>query len=583
MEWLKMFEWKFKYIYGENLMKGKRKSMTEVRNIIHRLRMGHSKRRIHKELNVHRSTIRELHSMALVQGWLNPELPMPSDEEIAKVCFQKNEVQHHPLDAYKEQIKQWDSESLSSVVIHQLLMDKCTCDVQAIRRYRKKHFPKQIKPVMVRPTAPGKEADIDFGELGKFLDDDGILKKVWLFSFRMRHSRKAYRKIVLDQKLQTFLMAHVHAFEYFNGVPINIIQDNLKAAVIRSTVDNDMINRSYQELAEHYGCVISPCLPRTPEHKGGVEGDIKYCKRNFLAHFLALQKERGITVPKICDLVQALEKWDHEIADVHLIHGLGRSPLEIFNSEEKNALLPLPKNRWEPTSWSQCIVRREWRIMLDCAYYSVPYNLIGKTVEVCITDNLVKIFYENEEVTLHERARNKWEYKRKSEHAPPFQEAVLQCSREGLLALAQDIGSFTYQVAHAILSHPSVDKLKPVRYLLRLAEKYSQERLEKACKRAFECKLFSYASVKNILEKNLDSQTLEPSHTNKIIPITQYRFTRDPSDYKSAFKSESFEEKLERVSPSSKYGNAMLGPSYGLFADINEEEEKRNANKEGKQ
>ena len=101
--------------------------------------------------------------------------------------------------------------------------------------------------------------------------------------------------------------------------------------------------------------------------------------------------------------------------------------------------------------------------MLDNAYYSVPYNLIGKTVEVCITDTLVKIFYENEEVTLHDRASKKWEYKRKAEHAPPFQEAVLQCSREGLLALAQDIGSFTHQVAYAILSHPSVDKLKPVR------------------------------------------------------------------------------------------------------------------------
>ena len=95
--------------------------------------------------------------------------------------------------------------------------------------------------------------------------------------------------------------------------------------------------------------------------------------------------------------------------------------------------------------------------------------------------------------------------------------------------------------------------------------------------------MFSYANVKNILDKNLDSQTLESSHTNKIIPLTQYRFTRDPSDYKGSIKSESFEEKLERINPSSKYGSAMLGPFYGRLADINEEEEKRESNKKGNQ
>ena len=68
----------------------------------------------------------------------------------------KNKNQSHPLDPYKEQLEQWHKEGLSSVVIHQLLKDKCSCDVQAIRRYRKKHFPKPIEPVMVRSTVPGK-------------------------------------------------------------------------------------------------------------------------------------------------------------------------------------------------------------------------------------------------------------------------------------------------------------------------------------------------------------------------------------------------------------------------------------------
>jgi transposase len=499
---------------------------------------------------------------------------MPSDEEIAKYWNQNSKTSSHPLDFYKEQLEQWDKEGLTSVVIHRLLKDKCACDVQSIRRYRNKHFPKLVKPVMVRSTIPGEIMDVDFGELGRFLDVDQVPRRVWLFSLRLRHSRKAFRMIVLDQTAHTFLMGHVYAFEHFNGVPKICVLDNLKAGIIRSTIDNDMVNRSYQELAEHYGFIISPCLPRAPEHKGGIESDVKYSKKNFLSYFLAKQKEAGVGIPKISDLNESLIQWDKEIADVHLIHGVGRSPLAIFKSDEEKVLKPLPKYRWEPTSWSQCIVRKEWRIMVDCAYYSVPFQLIGETVDVCSTHISIRIFHQNKEVTLHERARKKWEYKRKTEHAPPFQEAVLQCSRDGLLALAEDIGTFTYQVAHTILSHPSVDKLRPVRLLLNLANKYSKERLEKACCRAFNCKLFSTSSVKNILENNLDSQPLETHHVEKIVSLPQPRFARDPADYKSSYSvKETFEETLQRLHPISKHGNAMLGVFEGLLADQIEEEE----------
>ena len=291
--------------------------MKDIRGIVHRLRMGQSIRNIHKELGVHRSIIRELHRLAITHLWLNPEELMPSEDELAAVWNTQKQNIIHPLDIHREQLEQWHKEGLSAVVIHRLLKDKCACDVQAIRRYRNKHFPKPIEPVMVRSTAAGRDLDLDFGDLGIFLDDDRKQKKVWLFSLRLRHSRKAHREVVLDQKISTFLMGHVHAFERFNGVPMNCMPDNLKAAVIRSTVDNDMINRSYQELAEHYGFIISPCLPRTPQHKGGVEGDVKYVKNNFLPYFMAKQKEMGIAIPTISDLKEALELWDKEVADIH--------------------------------------------------------------------------------------------------------------------------------------------------------------------------------------------------------------------------------------------------------------------------
>ncbi len=492
---------------------------------------------------------------------------MPSDEEISQTWRRKDNSYSHPLDIYKDQIAQWIQEGFSSIVIQQLLQDKCPCNVQVIRRYRQKHFPKIPEPVMVRATSPGKEMEVDFGELGKFQDSDGTLKRVWLLSCRLRHSRKAYREVVLDQTLRTFLMGHVHAFEYFGGVPQICVLDNTKAAVIKSTIDNEMINRSYHELAEHYHFVIHPCPPYTPEQKGGVEGDVKYAKRNFLPCFLARQKERGIGTPKISDLITALVKWNDEIADVHLVHGVGRSPLELFQSEEAKALQSLPKNRWEPTSWYRCTVKRDWRIMVHSAYYSVPYRLIAETVDVCMTDSLVRVFHKHQEVAAHKRATKKWEYQRKSEHAPPFHEAVLQCTRDGLLMLAEEIGPHTRNLAHAILSHPTIDKLKPVRHLLRLAEKYTKERLDKACERAHHYKTYSYLSVKTILENNLDAEKLENAVANKVVPLPRPRFARDSADYKSDFSKETLEEKLERLHPFSRHGNGMARTVFDMLRD----------------
>ncbi len=557
-------------------MKGKVKSMSEIRKIIHRLRLKESHRQIQRDLGVHRTTIRELNSLAITHQWLDTSSLMPSDEEIDMIWNKKENTETHCLDPYKSQIQAWVNEGISSTVIQQLLNDKCPVDIQVIRRYRTKHFPKQVEPVMVRSTVPGKDMDVDFGEIGRFIDEDQIEKRMWLFSLRLRHSRKVYREVVCDQTLRTFLMGHIQAFEYFNGVPHNVIMDNIKAAVIRSTADNDMINRSYEDLAEHYGFLISPCLPRTPEHKGGVEGDVKYVKRNFIRYFLAKQKELGISKPKIADLKSALKSWNENIADIHKVYGVGKSPSEIFKSEEQRALKPLPKYRFELTTWSQCSVRREWRVMVDSAYYSVPYNLIGETVEICSTNSLVRIFYLHKEVALHEKAKEKWEYKRKTEHAPPYKEAVLQCNKEGLLILAQEIGTFTYQVAVKILSHPSIDKLRPVRLMLKLAEIYSKDRLEKACQRAFNCKIFAYVSVKRILTNNLDFEVVEEVKPSKVIPISNPRFTRDPSDYKSDYRpTETFKEKLARLHPISKHGNAMLGAFEGLLADRIMEEEKQ--------
>ena len=330
-------------------------------------------------------------------------------------------------------------------------------------------------------------------------------RRTYLFSARLRHSRKAYREVVPDQKQQTFFLCHVHAFRWFGGIPEKVVPDNLKAAVITASFEEPLVNRVYQNLAIHYGFLISPCLPRKPEHKGGVENDIKYVKRNFLPIFLEQQKRLGRETPDSADVQPALDKWTGEVSENRLIKGIGRSPREIFEQEELSALKPLPLQRWDLLTPGTAKVQESWRIQFDCAFYSVPYEYIGKQVSVLANSTTVYVFYDYREIAIHERAKEPWAVQRRSEHAPPEAEKYLNTTREGLLRQARAVGASTELVVKALFGKKGVDGMQTVRALLRLGTSFGRQRLNDACRRAILYDTPEYRSVKAILNRNLDS------------------------------------------------------------------------------
>lgn len=511
--------------------------MQKIRECIYRLRLNHSLRQISKDLQIHRSVVRDVQRVAEENGWLDLSKSMPDDSMVHR-SFQdhRNKLRPSKLEPYHELIQEWVLAGYSAVVIHRLLVEKINCSLVQLRRYLRRFFSKQIDPVMVRTTKPGECMDVDFGFLGIFWNPStSKLQKTWVFSARLRHSRKAYREVVFDQNISTFINCHIHAFEKFGGVPEKVVLDNLKAGVIRSCIDNDQLNRAYMEMAEYYQIIISPCLPRTPEHKGGVENDIGYIKKSFLP----LMKERQKLQPylDIIALQEALDKWDREVADVRIVYGVGRSPAHIFLEDEKNTLKTLPEHRWDISEWHQCVVRKDWRVMVDSAYYSMPYYLIGQTVQVMTTSTAVRIFFEHDSVASHPRCKQKWGYQRNPDHAPPFKEMVLSCSRDGLLSQSLEIGPWTQALSQKILDDPVVDKLRPVRKLLELALHYEKERIEAACERALTYKTYRYQSVKDILEKGLDQEPIRKKEP-KIVPL--FKHARSPQEYQTTKPEEEY-------------------------------------------
>jgi len=461
--------------------------MPEIRDIIRRIRAGQSLRSIGKELHIHRKTIRKARQIAMREGWLDSERALPGEAEIAAIWKVDVDKAAHPLDIWKSKIERWVKEGISCLLIHEFVQEIFPCSYSTVNRYLRKTFPQKPKPAVIRrQPIVGEIMEVDFGELGTVYDaKENRNRKCWVFSARLMYSRKAYRAICFDQKQDTFFLCHIHAFEYFGGVPLKVVPDNLKAAVIKAAFDDPLINKSYRALAEHYGFMISPTLPYHPHHKGGVENDIKYIKGNFWPRFKEKQLQLGHDIPFSNNIQQELEHWVQHIADKRKIGGVGQTPDELF-SEEEGALKPLPVFRWEPVEWVSRKVGEDWHVQLRKAFYSAPCELIGKTVEVCVGRDFVRIFRDYKQVAEHPKAKKLWLRLAKSVHAPPNYHKALDFNQKGMLLKAGSIGQYTRIVCTMIFSNRSTDGLRPVRAMLGFAKTYDAVRLEKACARAVE-------------------------------------------------------------------------------------------------
>ncbi len=225
----------------------KRRRMVELREVINRLKLGQGIRKIHEHTGIHRTIIRSLRDTAEGAGWLRPEAELPSEEQIQEVRRKEvpAEAPQHPLTAFREDFQRWIDAGHSYVVMHQLIKDRCPCSEATLRRFVQKAFPQRRRVSLSRKTTPGAEMEVDFGYLGITYDPlSRRNRKTWLFSGRLRHSRLAWREVVFHQKGPVFFLAHMHAFEYFGGVPLAAVPDNLKAAVLKASWNEPLVQLS---------------------------------------------------------------------------------------------------------------------------------------------------------------------------------------------------------------------------------------------------------------------------------------------------------------------------------------------------
>lgn len=478
----------------------------DVYEVLRLLQLQKSDRAIADVLGVNRKTVGKYRLWAAEQGLLARDA-LPSREELHRRLSETwpNALPPQSISSvapFRVIITELREQGVEVAAIFQRLRDQhgYTGSYSSVWRFVSHLEPKRPDVVVRVEVKPGEEGQVDFGYAGQLLDPlTGKLRPAWAFVMTLSWSRHQYVEFVFDQKSVTWLLCHRHAFEYFGGVPERVVVDNLKAAIVRAAWDDPEVQRAYRECAEHYSCLIAPCRPRTPQHKGKVEqGGVHYVKRNFLA---------GRQPTTITDANQAVLRWCEQVAGQRL-HGTTRQkPLLRFHQVEQAALRPLPDQPYEPSIWKQAKLHRDCYVVFEQAFYSAPYQLVGQLLWLRAGARTVELYDTTyQRVAVHDRATTPGQRLTHLAHLPPAKVPGLLLSRPFCQARAAAIGPATAAVVEALLAHRPEDRLRTADRLLRLADRFTAERLEAACGRAQTYGDGSYLTVKRILEENLDQQ-----------------------------------------------------------------------------
>jgi len=499
--------------------------VNHLRELIYRLRAGESQRRIARDLGMSRATVSKYRRWAEAQGYLDETNSLP-DEATLAAAWGKPPRQPHiasSVEPYRKIVQGWVTQGVEMMAIWQHLQDdyQYQGSYSAVRRFVHKLRPPAPKVFVRVHTAPGEEAQVDFGSVGQLYDPlSGRARRAYVFVATLCYSRHQYAELVFDQKTPTWIGLHRRAFESWGGVPKRVVPDNLKAAVIKAQVYAPVLGEAYRRMAQHYGFVVSPTRPRTPRHKGKVENGVHYVQRNFMA---------GREFLDIGTANRHLRTWVQKRAGMREHGTTHQAPLYLFTEYEQAALLPLPEAPFTLREVRPVKAHPDCHVRIDKSYYSVPYAYVGQKLDAYIGERIVEIYSGTDLVATHERSLVPGEWHTRREHYPKHKAAYLERTPAYCRQQAARLGKATTQVVEALLGDRPLYRLRSVQAILRLEESVGAERLEAACARALYFGDHSYRRIKAILNAALDREPL-PEETPPA-PDQKHLFARSGAEF----------------------------------------------------
>jgi transposase len=372
----------------------------------------------------------------------------------------------------------------------------------------------RLSPTMRQAHPAGERLFVDYaGQTVEVVDGrTGEVRQAQVFVAAMGASSYTYAEATWTQTLPDWIGSHTRALAFFGGVPAQLVPDNPRVGVDRANWYEPGLNRTYLDLATHYGTAILPARVRRPRDKAKVEVAVLVVERWILAR---LRHRRFFSLAELNEAMALL------VTDLNSrpMRRLGVSRRDLFLELDHPALKPLPTQAYEYAEWRLRRVSLDYHVDIDGHYYSVPYRLIRDQVEARLTTRTVEIFHKGERVAVHLRGTGRGRHTTVPDHMPSAHRRHAEWTIERIQRTAARIGPSTARLLSIILeSRPHPEQgYRVCLGILRLARQYGEPRLEAACDRGLDIGASSYGSIQSILKNGLDRQPRPPSQQGELV------------------------------------------------------------------
>ncbi|MCH8495718.1 MAG: IS21 family transposase [Balneolales bacterium] len=508
-------------------------TMNQIRILLQQARSGQSIRQIVRDTGLSRNTVRSYLRQIEQSGHTFAQALALDDVSLSVICKQQDPCTHTHVDARHHSLQQW-------LRLHGKDLGKNHTTRQLLwEEYRQAHsdgygytwfchhintYLQQHELTAVLEHKPAQTVMFDFaGDTLCYYDrdtDQPVATQVWvgvLPSTSFMHVKAAH-----SQRQEEVAELVQDSFMYFGGVPQRALFDNFRSVVKRADRYEPTLPELMESLSVHYQCTFMTTRVRKPRDKASVESAVNVAYKRIYGK---LRNQRYYSLTELNEgIAQALEELNDRA-----FKGKTVCRRELFERYEKPLLATLPSTAMVVRRRAEVKVQRNYHVILgqDMHQYSVPWRYAGKKVRLCWTNQDVEIYAGLNRIAIHQRNPRRFGYTTLKEHMPPSHQSMLEhrgWDGEYFVKKAREIGPATAQAIQRILAAKSFPEqtYKSCLGVLKLADKYTGQRLEGVCVMVEHVPRASYQLIKTMLEKNRDlhhhradpNQPLTPAHAN---------------------------------------------------------------------
>ncbi len=319
-------------------------------------------------------------------------------------------------------------------------------------------------------------------------------------------SQQCYIEAVKSQKKEDWIKANENALHFFGGVPRCIVPDCLKSAVIKADKYEPRINETFKDFGAHYNTVILPARALHPQDKSLAENFVRTAYTRIYAPL------RNVPFFSMDECNQAM--WEE--LDKHNkapFQGKDYSRQHLFDTIEKMELQALPAAFYDVRNFAIVTVQYNHHVYLkeDRHYYSVPFQLTGKKVQISYNSRIVEITYNNLRVAIHQRDTHQYRYTTEAAHRPAQHQFVSEWNADRFIRWAAKTSPQTEAFIRGLIeskAHPE-QAFSACMGILAESKRHPVDDFSKACKKALSMNIYTCKFIRNTLENktfNLDTE-----------------------------------------------------------------------------